>query len=220
MNILFDLDGTLTDSYQGITRSFCFAISALGRTAPPQEDLKWCIGPSPKDSFAKLLETDDEKLIGKALSLYRERFGSVGLFENEVYEGIPDALSTLLEKGHMLYVATAKPVVYAKQIIEHFDLERYFKTIHGSELDGTRSDKTSLISHILKIEGLTSSETLMVGDRKYDMLGAKANGVKGLGVLWGYGTQDELETSGAHTCIGHPRELKTISDELTKRTML
>lgn len=214
MNILFDLDGTLTDSYQGITRCFCFALSALGRTAPPQEDLKWCIGPSPKDSFAKLLDTDDEKLIEEALRLYRERFSSVGLFENEVYEGIPDALSVLLEKGHELYVATAKPIVYAKQIIEHFDLQRYFKTIHGSELDGTRSDKTLLLSHILQSEALDSSETLMVGDRKYDMLGAKANGVKGLGVLWGYGARDELETAGAHTCIGHPRELSRITDEL------
>ena len=217
MNILFDLDGTLTDSYQGITRCFGFALSALGRIAPPQEDLKWCIGPSPKDSFAKLLDTDDEKLIEKALSIYRERFGSVGLFENEVYEGIPETLSALVEKGHMLYVATSKPVVYAKQIIEHFGLQRYFRTIHGSELDGTRSDKTSLISHILQSEGLTSFETLMVGDRKYDMLGAKANGVKGLGVLWGYGTRDELEASGAFTCIRHPSELNTITEEFPNK---
>lgn len=213
MNLLFDLDGTLTDPYQGITRCISHALSALGRPAPPRVKLKWCIGPPLKNSFAKLLATDDDKLAEDALRLYRERFGSVGLFENEVYEGIPDALRALKEKGHMLYVATSKPRIYAEQIIEHFDLQRYFKTVHGSELDGTRSNKTHLISHVLQSEGIISSETRMIGDRKYDIVGAKANGVCGVGVLWGYGTRDELEASGAHACIRHPKELNTIFDD-------
>ena len=118
MNLLFDLDGTLTDPYQGITGCISHALASLGRPPPPQAKLRWCIGPPLKNSFAKLLASDDDKLAEKALAIYRERFGSVGLFENEVYEDIPEALAALQETGHMLYVATSKPKVYAKQIIE------------------------------------------------------------------------------------------------------
>lgn len=207
MNLLFDLDGTLTDPYHGITKCISHSLLALGRPAPPQANLRWCIGPPLKNSFAKLLASDDEKLVEEALAIYRERFGSVGLFENEVYTDIPEELKTLQEMGHVLYVATSKPTVYAKQIIEHFGMQQFFKAIHGSELDGTRSDKTSLISHILQGEGIPSSVTLMVGDREHDMIGAKANGVRGVGVLWGYGTKVELESSGALECIRSPQEL-------------
>jgi len=217
MNILFDLDGTLTDPYQGITRCISHALLTLDRPTPPQMNLKWCIGPPLKNSFAKLLASEDDKLVEEALSIYRERFGTVGLFENELYEGIPDALRILQEEGHILYVATSKPTIYAKQIIEHFGLQQYFRTIYGSELDGTRSDKKDLISHILLSEGITSSETHMVGDRKYDMIGAKANGVYGVGVLWGYGTCDELEASGANVFIRHPRELTILFSELSNK---
>lgn len=211
MNLLFDLDGTLTDPYQGITRCISHALLAMGRPAPRQVNLRWCIGPPLKYSFAKLLASDDAEVVEEAVTVYRERFGSVGLFENKVYEGIPEALKALQKMGHMLYVATSKPTIYAKQIVEHFDLQRYFRAIHGSDLDGTRSDKTHLISHILQSERIASSETLMIGDRKHDMIGAEANGVCGVGVLWGYGTRDELETSGAHTCIRRPHELSTVS---------
>jgi len=207
MNLLFDLDGTLTDPFTGITKCISHALNKLGRQSPPKERLRWCIGPPLKDCFAKLLASDDDKLVEKAIGLYRERFGTVGLFENQVYEGIPEALEVLLENGHTLYVATSKPVVYAVRIIDHFGLHRYFKAVYGSELDGTRGDKTSLIAHILQNESISSSDTVMIGDREHDMIGAKANGTCGFGVLWGYGTQKELETSGAYACIGHPREL-------------
>lgn len=210
MHLLFDLDGTLTDPYQGITRCISHALLALGRPVPPQVELQWCIGPPLKNSFTTLLASDDDKLAEEALAIYRERFGSVGLYENELYEDIPETLSALQDMGHMLYVATSKPTVYAAEIIGHFGLQQYFKAIHGSELDGTRSDKTDLISHILQDETITSSSALMVGDRKHDMIGAKANGVCGVGVLWGYGTEDELEASGADICISHPKELKTV----------
>ena len=212
MNLLFDLDGTLTDPFPGITKCISHALDKLYRQSPPKESLRWCIGPPLKNSFAKLLASDDDTLAEKALVFYRERFGTVGLFENEVYEGIPEVLEGLQEKGHMLYVATSKPAVYAARIIDHFGLQRYFKAIYGSELDGTRSDKTSLISHILESESITSSETVMIGDRKHDIIGAKENRVCGIGVLWGYGTKEELETSGAHTCIGHPQELVIVFD--------
>lgn len=210
MNLLFDLDGTLTDPFHGITRCISHALLELGRTAPPQVDLRWCIGPPLKSSFAKLLASDDDRLTEEAVAIYRERFGTVGLFENNVYEGIPEALEALQGMGHRLYVATSKPTVYAKQIVEHFGLQPYFRAVHGSELDGTRSDKTVLIAHILKREAIAPSETRMVGDREHDMIGAKANGVCGIGVLWGYGTQAELEASGAEACIGHPQALKSL----------
>ena len=223
MNILFDLDGTLTDPYQGITRCISHALVTLGRTPPPRMSLRWCIGPPLRNSFATLLASDDNILVEEALSIYRERFGSVGLFENEVYEGIPETLKVLQEMGHTLYVATSKPTVYAERIIDHFCLRQCFNVIYGSELDGTRTDKSSLISHILQNESIASSEVSMIGDREYDIIGAKANDVCGFGVLWGYGTKDELEASGAHACLRYPQELVAMfnrkSDQSLVRTL-
>jgi len=119
MNILFNLDGTLTDPYQGITRCISHALVTLGRPSPPRMSLRWCIGPPLKNSFATLLATDDDNFVKEALTIYRERFGSVGLFENEVYEGIPETLEALQKMGHMLYIATSKPSVYAERIIDY-----------------------------------------------------------------------------------------------------
>jgi len=207
MNLLFDLDGTLTDPFTGITKCISYALDRLDRKLPPRQSLGWCIGPSLKSSFAKLLASDDDALTEKAVAFYRERFGTVGLFENEVYDGIVEVLEDLQKNGHTLYVATSKPVVYAERIIGHFGLQRYFKRVFGSELDGTRSDKTSLISHILQRELIAPSETSMIGDREHDIIGAKENGIYGFGVLWGYGTKDELENSGARAFFRTPREL-------------
>lgn len=207
MNILFDLDGTLTDSYKGITRCIAHALSTMGRTSPPHDSLRWCIGPPLRHSFAILLDSADDNLVNEALHLYRERFGSVGLFENEVYRGVPETLDALQQKGHTLYVATSKPSVYAGKIIDHFALRGYFKAVYGSELDGRLGDKESLIQHILQTESIDISHASMVGDREHDMIGAKANGVAGFGVLWGYGTREELEVSGAHACFSSPQEL-------------
>ena len=209
MNLLFDLDGTLTNPFQGITQCIAYALEMMGRPAPHREELGWCIGPPLKYSFAKLMGTDDKGLIDKTLAFYRERFGTVGLFENEVYDEIPEALEALQTRGHRLYLATSKPRVYAERIIDHFDLSRYFRHLYGAELDGTRNDKTSLIAYILKTESIAASETVMIGDRKYDMIGAKENGVCSFGVLWGYGTKDELEASGAKEFIKTPQELVT-----------
>jgi len=212
MNLLFDLDGTLTDPYQGISKSICHAFKTLGRVVPYREDLRWCIGPPLKNSFAKLLETDDDKLVQEAIAIYRERFGTVGLFENKIYEGIPETMKMLRDDGHVLYMATSKPTVFAKRIMAHFDLGQYFRAVHGSEMDGTHSDKTNLLAHVLRRERIAPSETIMIGDRKHDMIGAKANGICGIGVLWGYGTQDELEASGARACVPNPEALQSVLD--------
>ncbi len=207
MNLLFDLDGTLTDPFPGITRCIAYAMERVGVPAPPAEELRWCIGPPLKHSLAQLLATDDASRLEEALVLYRERFGTRGLFENAVYGGIPDVLDALNEAGHALYVATSKAAVFARRIVDHFGLRRYFKAIYGSELDGTRADKTRLIAHILQKASLDTHATIMIGDRSYDMIGAKENGLFRCGVLWGYGSQDELERSGAQTVVATPSEL-------------
>ena len=210
MNILFDLDGTLTDPFEGITKCIAHALEKMGKPSPDREDLRWCIGPPLRKSFARLLGSDDKALAERALMIYRERFGSIGLFENKVYEDIPEVLDTLKKNGHVLFVATSKPAVYAVRIIDHFDLKRFFKNVYGSELNGTRGDKKDLISHILEKEAIDSSEAIMIGDRKHDMIGAAANVVRAVGVLWGYGTKEELEQSGACTCLEQPRELAAV----------
>jgi phosphoglycolate phosphatase len=207
MNLLFDLDGTLTDPFEGITKCIAHALEEMGRPSPDRGDLRWCIGPPLRKSFARLLDSDDMALAERALMIYRERFGSIGLFENRVYEDIPEVLDTLKKNGHVLFVATSKPEVYAARIIDHFGLRRLFKNVYGSELSGARGDKKDLISHILEKEAISSSETMMIGDRKHDMIGAAANAVSAAGVLWGYGTKAELEKSGAYTCLEQPREL-------------
>lgn len=207
MNLLFDLDGTLTDPFDGIIKCILYATEKLGKKLPPRDTLRWCIGPPLRDIFAKLLASDDATLIETAVTFYRERFGTVGLFENQVYDGIAEMLEALQKNGHRLFVATSKPNVFAEKIIDHFGLRNYFKQTYGCELDGTHGDKTSLISHILQRELLAPSAAAMIGDREHDMIGAKENGISGFGVLWGYGTKAELIKSGAQALFRTPQEL-------------
>lgn len=210
MNLLFDLDGTLTDPFVGITESIRFALVQLGRSAPAADDLRWCIGPPLKESLKQLLETEDAAMAETALSHYRARFGSVGLFENALYDGIPEVLTALAASGHTLFIATAKPGVFALRITDHFDLDKHFKAVYGSELDGTRSAKSDLIAHILQQEAIAASETVMIGDRSVDMTGARHNGVTACGVLWGYGSRAELVAAGARWCLEEPAELPMV----------
>lgn len=212
MHLLFDLDGTLTDPFVGITTCIRHALTALGRPAPPADQLRWCIGPPLKDSLATLLGEAHAHRVDEALAVYRERFGRVGLFENEVYPGIGDALGRLRDRGFELRVATSKPAVFARRIIEHFDLAGYFLAVEGCELDGTRSDKRSLIAHILRQSGIAPSDALMIGDREHDVFGARENGVAAIGVLWGFGSREELEAAGALRCVATPDLLVTAVD--------
>ena len=206
MHLLIDLDGTLTDPFPGITTCIQHALVSLDRPRPPAESLRWCIGPPVQKGFATLLGPNDEHLVDLAVARYRECYGSVGLFENAVYPGIEGALAEL-EKDHTLGVATSKPTVFAARILEHFGLRKHFHSVDGSELDGARSDKAALIAHILQRDGIAPGDSIMIGDREHDMIGARANGVAGLGVLWGYGSHDELATAGAHDCVTAPSAL-------------
>ena len=210
MNIIFDLDGTLTDPKEGILNCIQYALEGLGNIPPPKSELEHYIGPPLHDTFRELLATDDTSVVDHAIALYRERFGPTGLYENMVYPEIPETLDYLRSTGATLFVGTSKPRVYAEQIINHFNLNSFFNTIHGSELDGTRTNKAELIGYILREEQLASEQTMMIGDRKHDAIGALANKVQAHGVLWGYGSQEELQQAGCHALYEHPKHLREL----------
>jgi phosphoglycolate phosphatase len=201
--IYFDLDGTLTDPKPGITRSIQYALQRLDHpTMPTEDELTWCIGPPLRASFVRLLGAEDHA--DRAVSLYRERFSNVGLYENGVYDGIGDVLTTLSQSGQRLFVATSKPHVFATRIVEHFGLRHHFEHVFGSELDGTRVDKSDLLQYALKIAAVDPAKTVMIGDRSHDMVGAGNNGMKRIGVLYGYGSKDELIGAGAQQVCATP----------------
>ena len=206
-NLLFDLDGTLTDPKVGITESIRYALAKMERPYPPDASLDWCIGPPLQETFATLLQTNNPQLPIEALRLFRERFGTVGLFENTPYPAIPHVLQNLQAAGLRLFIATSKPAVFAQRIVEHFDLAHYFLVVYGSELDGRLTHKNELIHHVLQQEALDPAQTLMVGDREHDILGAKANHVAAAGVTWGYGSAQELTAAGALTLLHEPTNL-------------
>ncbi|NNF78007.1 MAG: HAD family hydrolase [Rhizobiales bacterium] len=204
--ICFDLDGTLTDPKEGIVGSIRYALKKLGHeVSSNDDDLTWCIGPPLLGSFETLV--GDKQEAAQALVLYRERFGDVGLFENEVYPGIRDVLQSLVDDGRRLFVATSKPTVYAARILQHFELSDLFETIFGSELDGTRADKTDLLAWVVTQANLEPSTTMMIGDRRHDVVGAKNNGIGSIGVLYGYGERAELVGAGADRLCETPENL-------------
>ncbi|MBR0831192.1 HAD family hydrolase [Bradyrhizobium manausense] len=204
--IYFDLDGTLTDPKPGITRSIQYALKTLGQAVPTEDELTWCIGPPLHASLKKLTGTDE--LADRALLLYRERFADVGLFENEAYGGIEGTLSALAATSPRMFVATSKPRVFAERIIDHFGLRRYFERVFGSELDGTRVDKGDLLAYALDEAKVDPRSAVMIGDRSHDVVGARKNGMTAIGVLYGYGSEDELRDAGAHhICAAHPELL-------------
>jgi phosphoglycolate phosphatase len=192
-NILIDLDGTLTDPKVGITTSARYGLEKIGHPISDEINIDWIIGPPLKASLAKILNVEaDHVLAEQALMGYRERFAVKGLYENHVFEGVAETLAELKRRGYRLFVATAKPTVYAKQILEHFDLAQYFTDIYGSELNGERTNKAELIQYILEQQKLQADQCLMVGDREHDIFGARQNGIDTIAVNYGYGSQDEL----------------------------
>lgn len=207
MHLLFDLDGTLTDSRPGIINSIRHSLTENQLAVPEADALLWCIGPPILESFMKLVGPESPHLFEPAVAKYRERYSETGIFENEVYPEIVDTLTALQDAGHILHVATSKAEIYAKRIITHFDLDRFFTSVNGSELDGTRSNKAELIAHILQQQNISAADTVMIGDREHDMIGAVKNGIPAIGALWGYGTGKELMSSGATLCARVPHLL-------------
>ena len=205
--LFFDLDGTLTDPSEGITRCLQYGLEQIGRPFPPQADLVQYIGPPLRWTFPQLLGTDDAELVDEAIRHYRRRFADVGLFENEVYDGIPELLSVLKGEGFELYVVTSKPTVYADRIISHFDLDRYFTATFGPALNGNFDDKTELIAHILTERDLKPERTVMIGDRASDIAAGKANGTHTLAVTYGFGDLEELTSAGPEMICHSPAEI-------------
>lgn len=212
MHVFFDLDGTLTNPQEGIFACIRHALTVLDAPIPAEPELKRWIGPPLQESFLAALNCPDRAT--QAVMLYRDRFATLGLFENHVYDGIPEMLTGLTAQVDALWVTTSKPQIFAQKIIQHFQLASFFADIYGSELDGTRAQKGDLLAHVLQVESIEPTDVIMVGDRRYDMLGARQNGIPAIGVTWGFGAKQELQEAGArllcHTPAALPNMVSTL----------
>ncbi len=210
--LLFDLDGTLTDPGAGITACVQYALQSFGIEETDHAKLEKFIGPPLRDSFMNFYGFDAEQA-EQAVAKYRERFQDTGIFENEVYEGIPKMLHTLQSKGFFLAVASSKPQVFVERILDHFDLRKYFKAIVGSELDGTRESKDEVVQEALNrlfaYKPIQKGQVYMIGDRKFDVEGARTQGVESVGVAYGYGSMEELKAAKADYIVRSVEELES-----------
>ncbi len=215
--ILFDLDGTLTDPKEGITRCIRFALEHLSMPVPHADDLTWCIGPPLRASFSRLLKTQEDETLDRALSLYRKRFAEKGMYENKIYPEVRPGLEKIRHQGFRIFLATSKPRIFAVKILDHFRLSQFFDTAYGAELDGSLVDKGKLIAHILKKETIDPDHTLMVGDRVYDIAGGQQNGIMTAAVTYGYGSPDEIKSAHPDLVFNRFSELSEfLSHQTTK----
>lgn len=208
--ILFDLDGTLTDPKEGITKCFQYALAHCGIDEPDLDKLEVVIGPPLRDSFVEFYGFTKEKA-HEAEAKYRERFQTIGMYENFIYEGIALMLQKLRDEGKMLAIASSKPTIFVEKILEHFEIKEYFHHIIGSNLDGTRSDKAEVVDVSISGFGqVDKSDIIMVGDRKFDVIGAHERGIEVIGVTYGYGGEEELEGAGADYIVKTVLELEKL----------
>ena len=203
-SILFDLDGTLTDSGEGIINCAIYALEHYGLPIPSREALRVIVGPPLHESFVRFGVPREEAQ--NAVAKYRERYIPIGKFENTPYPGIRELLEKLQAEGHRLYVATSKPEGMSVEILEHFDLAKYFTRICGASMDTSRSTKEAVIEYLLKECG-AQDNAIMVGDTAFDVIGAKAHGIPTVGVSWGYGTVEDMEKAGAAAIVHSMEEL-------------
>lgn len=212
--ILFDLDGTVTDSALGITNSVMYALNKYGIAVNERSELNRFVGPPLHDSFKNFYGFSNEEA-NIAVEYYREYYVDKGIFENTVYNGIEELLQSLKENGRILILATSKPEIFAKQILEYFNLVKYFTYIAGSNLDGTRTKKDEVIKYAHESCNITDlTKSIMIGDREYDILGAKKVGIDSIGVLYGYGDSNELEKADADYIVNTVDEIgKILLDE-------
>lgn len=205
--ILFDLDGTLTDSGEGIINCAILALEHFGCPIPSREEMRVFVGPPLHESFIRHGVPADKA--DEAVRIYRSRYIPIGAYENTPYPGIRELLEQLKKDGHTLYVATSKPEAMSVKILEHFDLAKYFDRICGASMDTSRSSKEAVIAYLLQLSG-RAENILMVGDTKFDIIGAKAHGIPGIGVSWGYGTVEEMTAASAAAIAYSTAELYTI----------
>lgn len=197
--LLFDLDGTLTDPAEGITNSVCYALGKMGIHSEPQNELRF-IGPPLHQSFQMFYGMSEEDSF-RAVEYYREYYRPTGIFENRLYDGIPEALDKLRRKGYELAVASSKPEVFVNQILDHFGIADRFAEVVGSELDGRRTDKADVIREALARLDAVVDDCCMIGDRLHDIEGAHKVGMLAAGVTWGYGSEEELKTAKADVVL-------------------
>ena len=208
--IFFDLDGTLTEPAEGITNSVAFALRKFGIEIKTRAELQKFIGPPLIDSFMEFYGFTREKA-EKAVEYYREFYRETGIYQNKVYEGIPALLNLLCEKDKKIILATSKPEKFANQILEHFDLSKYFHLVIGATMDEKRSRKDEVLAYAIEKSGISDiSSAVMIGDRKFDIEAAHKYGMEAVGVLFGYGTIEELKAAGADYIAATPNELKNL----------
>lgn len=200
--ILFDLDGTLTDSGEGIINCAILALEHYGLPIPSREEMRVFVGPPLHDTFRQFGVPEDK--LEEAVEIYRSRYVPIGKFENTPYPGVGELLAHLKERGYSLLVATSKPEEMSVEILEHFGLAQYFDRICGASLDRSRSTKAAVIQYLIDLNGRTDN-MIMVGDTHYDMVGAAAHGIPAIGVSWGYGKVEDMEKAGA-AAIAHSME--------------
>ena len=217
-SVLLDLDGTLIDSYPGISASCIAALRALGHEADEALDIRPCIGAPLEDMMQILLQSYGDDRVGQAVAAYRQHYGESGYLGSVLYPGIGKSLEEMKRSGLRLFLATSKRAIFASRILDHLKLAAYFDGIHGSVPGGALDHKPELLAHILSKHGLSPSHSLMVGDRRHDISGAHAVRMRGLGVLWGYGSRDELETAGADRLVDSPADLaRTVLSMVNKK---
>lgn len=206
--ILFDLDGTLTESGEGITKSVQYALEKIGRPEPDLEKLKVFVGPPLKEQFMKYANLDEE-CADEAVRLYRERYSVTGIYENRPYDGVKELLGFLKKKGYVLAVASSKPEYYVEKILDYFEMTEYFTEIVGSEMNGERVKKAEVIEEALRRLDFTKKreQVLMVGDKEHDVLGARELGISCVAVTYGYGTVEELEAVDPFKMVASVEEL-------------
>lgn len=208
--IFFDLDGTITDSGEGIMNCATLALEYFGLPVPSREEMRVFVGPPLDQTFIRFGVPADKT--DEAIKVFRSRYTTVGKFENFPYPGVADMLQSLKEQGHRLFVATSKPEVMAIEVLRHFDLDGYFEQIAGATLDGSRSHKADVITYLLGLTG-DVGQTLMVGDTAFDVIGAAAHGISTIGVSWGYGTVEDMEKAGAIAIAHSMEELVTLINQ-------
>jgi len=206
-SVLLDLDGTLIDSSPGILASCLAALRALGHEPDATLDIRRTIGPPLEDMMQILLQPYGDDRVAKAVAAYRQHYGESGFLGSVPYPEIAESLEAMKRSGLRIYLATSKRAIFASRILDHLKFTTYFDAIHGSVPGGELDHKPELLAHILSEHGLSPSHSLMVGDRRHDISGAHAVGMRGLGVLWGYGSRDELETAGADRLVDSPAQL-------------
>lgn len=209
--VFLDLDGTMTDAGPGITKSIAYALEKMGQTPPPLKNLEKFVGPALQETFLQLGVSD----VDAALGFYRERYTDVGLFENSVYDGVYQMMDDLVAQGFRLAMATAKPLIYARRITDHYDLAPRMARQFGSELGGWLTNKEDLLKHALDETGADPDVSFMLGDRSHDAIGARQNGITPIGAAWGYGSLKELKDAQCAAIAATPMGVPDIVENLT-----